>query len=255
MAVRLRVQAEVACRVEAAENPRCRPVTEGSAGPAHGAKPIPGPVKLVSKGRGVQPVCGRPARRNRETSNPAAAARRVTWDVTEHELPTAETLKRGNGLEPLDYSVIKTNGLPKELVNSHHVGSINLAEVIAWQAGTYGENGPATGADSWDVKRHRGKRSMFQQVNHALQAATMAPRCWLCSLGPWRPGKGLERARPFLAPARRPGPAVPRRGCWPARPRSTRQSRAVRPRARSGCCALGPRCELVRAGPSRDAPG
>ncbi len=101
-------------------------------------------------------------------------ARKVVWDVTQQELPTAETLKRENALEPLDYGVINTDGIPKELVNSHYVGFINFTKVIAWQVSTYGENGPKTWADFWDVKKFPGKRSLFQQVNYALEAATMA---------------------------------------------------------------------------------
>jgi putative spermidine/putrescine transport system substrate-binding protein len=101
-------------------------------------------------------------------------ARRVTWDVTEQELPTAETLKRENALEPIDYAVVSTDGIPRELVNSHYVGFINFTKVIAWQASTYGENGPRTWADFWDVRKFPGKRSLFQQVNYALEAATMA---------------------------------------------------------------------------------
>ena len=101
-------------------------------------------------------------------------ARRVTWDVTEQELPTAETLKRENSLEPIDYRIVSTDGIPKELVNSHYVGFINFTKVIAWQVSTYGDNGPKTWADFWDVAKFPGKRSLFQQVNYALEAATMA---------------------------------------------------------------------------------
>lgn len=101
-------------------------------------------------------------------------AGKVVWDVTEQELPTAETLKRENALEPLDYSVISTDGIPKELVNSHYIGFVNFTKVIAWQVSTYGENGPKTWADFWDIKKYPGKRSLFQQVNYALEAATMA---------------------------------------------------------------------------------
>ncbi len=101
-------------------------------------------------------------------------ARRVVWDVTEQELPTAETLKRESALEPLDYGVINTDGIPKELVSSHYVGFVNFTKVIAWQVSTYGDNGPKTWVDFWDVKKFPGKRSLFQQVNYALEAATMA---------------------------------------------------------------------------------
>ena len=101
-------------------------------------------------------------------------ARRVTWDVTEQELPTAETLKRENALEPLDYGVINTDGIPRALVNSHYVGFINFTRVIAWQVSTYGGNGPQTWADFWDVRRFPGKRSLYNRVNYNLEAATMS---------------------------------------------------------------------------------
>lgn len=101
-------------------------------------------------------------------------ARRVAWDVTEQELPTCETLKREGALEPLDYSVIRTEGIPKELINSHYVGFINFTKVIAYRKDKFGENGPKNWADFWDVKRFPGKRSMHGKVNYNLEAALMA---------------------------------------------------------------------------------
>ena len=101
-------------------------------------------------------------------------ARRVAWDVTEQELPTCETLKREGALEPLDYSVIRTEGIPKELINSHYVGFINFTKVIAYRKDKFGENGPKSWADFWDVKRFPGKRSMHGKVNYNLEAALMA---------------------------------------------------------------------------------
>ncbi|MFM8755658.1 MAG: ABC transporter substrate-binding protein [Limnohabitans sp.] len=101
-------------------------------------------------------------------------AGKVTWDVTEQELPTCETLKRDGMLEPLDYSVIKTEGIPKELINSHYVGFINFTKVIAYRQDKFGNNGPKTWADFWDVKKFPGKRSMHGKVNYNLEAALMA---------------------------------------------------------------------------------
>jgi putative spermidine/putrescine transport system substrate-binding protein len=101
-------------------------------------------------------------------------ARKVTWDVTEQEISTAETLKRENSLEQLDYAIINTDGIPKSLINSHYIGFVTFTLVIAWQNERYGDNGPKTWADFWNIKQFPGKRSMFQQVNYALEAATMA---------------------------------------------------------------------------------
>lgn len=101
-------------------------------------------------------------------------AGKVAWDVTEQELPTCETLKRDGMLEPLDYNIIKTDGIPKELINSHYVGFINFTKVIAYRTDKYGDNGPKTWADFWNVKKFPGKRSMHGKVNYNLEAALMA---------------------------------------------------------------------------------
>ena len=101
-------------------------------------------------------------------------AGKVAWDVTEQELPTCETLKRDGMLEPLDYSVIKTDGVPKELINSHYVGFINFTKVIAYRKDKFGDNGPKTWADFWDIKKFPGKRSMHGRVNYNLEAALLA---------------------------------------------------------------------------------
>ncbi len=101
-------------------------------------------------------------------------AGKVTWDVTEQELPTCETLKREGKLEPLDYGAIKTAGIPKSLINSHYIGFINFTKVIAYRKDKFGDNGPKTWADFWDVKKFPGKRGMHGKVNYNLEAALMA---------------------------------------------------------------------------------
>ncbi len=101
-------------------------------------------------------------------------ANSVAWDVTEQELPTCETLKREGSLEPLDYSIIDTTGIPPELVNSHYIGFINFTKVIAYRKDVYGDNGPKSWADFWDTEKFPGKRSMHGKVNYNLEAALMA---------------------------------------------------------------------------------
>ncbi len=101
-------------------------------------------------------------------------AGKIAWDVTEQELPTCETLKRDGMLEPIDYSVVRTDGIPKELISSHYVGFINFTKVIAYNKDRFGDNGPKTWADFWDVKKFPGKRAMHGKVNYNLEAALMA---------------------------------------------------------------------------------
>jgi len=98
----------------------------------------------------------------------------VSWDVTEQELSVCETLKQEDSLEPLDYSLINSAGIPPELVNSHYVGLLAFTKVISYRQDKFGDNGPQSWADFWDVKKFPGKRGMHGKVNYNLEAALMA---------------------------------------------------------------------------------
>ena len=98
----------------------------------------------------------------------------VAWDVTEQELSTFETLKQEGSLEPLDYSLIDTTGIPPELINSHYVGLLAFTKVIAYRTDKFGNSGPKSWADFWDVEKFPGKRGMHGKVNYNLEAALMA---------------------------------------------------------------------------------
>jgi putative spermidine/putrescine transport system substrate-binding protein len=98
----------------------------------------------------------------------------VAWDVTEQELSTCETLKQEGSLEPLDYNLIDTTGIPQELINSHYVGLLAFTKVIAYRKDAFGDNGPSNWAEFWDVEKFPGKRGMHGKVNYNLEAALMA---------------------------------------------------------------------------------
>jgi len=98
----------------------------------------------------------------------------VSWDVTEQELSVCETLKQEDSLEPLDYNLINSSGIPPELVNSHYVGLLAFTKVISYRQDKFGNNGPQSWADFWDVEKFPGKRGMHGKVNYNLEAALMA---------------------------------------------------------------------------------
>jgi putative spermidine/putrescine transport system substrate-binding protein len=98
----------------------------------------------------------------------------VSWDVTEQELSVCETLKQEDSLEPLDYNLINSSGIPPELVNSHYVGLLAFTKVISYRQDKFGNNGPQSWADFWDVDKFPGKRGMHGKVNYNLEAALMA---------------------------------------------------------------------------------
>ncbi len=98
----------------------------------------------------------------------------VAWDVTEQDLPSCETLSREGSLEPIDYSIVDTTGIPKELIHKNYIGFINFTKVIAYQKDKFGDNGPKSWADFFDLEKFPGKRSMHGKVNYNLEAALMA---------------------------------------------------------------------------------
>ena len=98
----------------------------------------------------------------------------VAWDVTEQDLPSCETLSREGSLEPIDYSIVDTTGIPKELIHDNYIGFINFTKVIAYRKAAFGDNGPSNWAEFWDLENFPGKRGMHGKVNYNLEAALMA---------------------------------------------------------------------------------
>jgi putative spermidine/putrescine transport system substrate-binding protein len=98
----------------------------------------------------------------------------VAWDVTEQDLPTCETLSREGSLEPIDYSIVDTTGIPKDLIHENYIGFINFTKVIAYQKDKFGDNGPKTWADFFNVEKFPGKRSMHGKVNYNLEVSLIA---------------------------------------------------------------------------------
>ena len=98
----------------------------------------------------------------------------VAWDVTEQDLPSCETLSREGSLEPIDYSIVDTTGIPKELIHENYIGFINFTKVIAYRKDAFGDNGPSNWAEFWDLENFPGKRGMHGKVNYNLEAALMA---------------------------------------------------------------------------------
>ncbi len=98
----------------------------------------------------------------------------VAWDVTEQDLPSCETLSREGSLEPIDYSIVDTTGIPKELIHDNYIGFINFTKVIAYRKDAFPDNAPKTWADFWDLEKFPGARGMHGKINYNLEAALMS---------------------------------------------------------------------------------
>jgi len=98
----------------------------------------------------------------------------VTLDIVASGSGSAARAGAEGLLEPLDYSVIDVSTFYPTLKSEFCVGGDVFSTVYAWNTATYGDAGPQSWADYWDVEKFPGKRAYRAQVAGALEPAIMA---------------------------------------------------------------------------------
>ena len=81
----------------------------------------------------------------------------VTWDIVASGSGSAARAGAEGILEKLDYKVIDTKDFLPNMATDYCVGGDVFSTVLAWNTKTFGENGPNTWADFWDVTKFPGK--------------------------------------------------------------------------------------------------
>jgi putative spermidine/putrescine transport system substrate-binding protein len=97
----------------------------------------------------------------------------TTWDVIALGGYSCEAAAQSGLLEKLDYNVIKTDGMRSDVVKPYYIGVDEFTMSIAYAKDKYGNNGPHSWADFWDVKKFPGSRAMLNKPNFSLER-----RCW-----------------------------------------------------------------------------
>ena len=77
-------------------------------------------------------------------------------------------------LEKLDYSVIDVSNHLPGMWSDYCAGADIFSVVAAWNTETYGENGPRSWADFYDVAKFPGSRAMRAKVDAQLETALLA---------------------------------------------------------------------------------
>ena len=77
-------------------------------------------------------------------------------------------------LEELDYSIIDVSDFYPTLYSKHCVGGDVFSTVYAWNTDTYGDAGPQSWADFFDVEKFPGKRGLRKSAKATLEMALMA---------------------------------------------------------------------------------
>jgi len=98
----------------------------------------------------------------------------VTLDIVASGSGSAARAAAEGLLEKLDYNVIDVSDFYPTLYTDYCVGGDVFSTVYAWNTGTFGENGPQSWADFWDVEKFPGTRAYRGKVSGALEPALMA---------------------------------------------------------------------------------
>ncbi len=101
-------------------------------------------------------------------------ANAVKWDVADLGGVSCARGAAEGLFTPLDYSVIKTDGIDKAMTAKDWIGVIYYSTVIAYSTQKYGQNGPQSWADFWDTKKFPGTRSLGRGAAETFEIALMA---------------------------------------------------------------------------------
>lgn len=98
----------------------------------------------------------------------------VTLDIVASGSGSAARAAAEGLLEKLDYDVIDVSTFYPGLYTDYCVGGDVFSTVYAWNTDTFGENGPQSWADFFDVEKFPGTRAYRGKVAGALAPAMMA---------------------------------------------------------------------------------
>lgn len=98
----------------------------------------------------------------------------VTWDIVDLGLTSCAAAQEEGLLEPLDYSIIPTEGMDDAAYDSHWIGTIYYSTVLGYSTAKYGDNPPKGWKDFWDVEAFPGARAMRNDPGATLEIALLA---------------------------------------------------------------------------------
>lgn len=96
------------------------------------------------------------------------------WDIAQLGAEECAAGAREGLFEPLDYSVIDTQGLPRNAYDKYWVAPNDYTVFMAWRRDHFGDHPPRSWADFWDTKRFPGARSLALHPSEMLEIALLA---------------------------------------------------------------------------------
>lgn len=120
----------------------------------------------------------------------------VLWDVVDLAIPDCAAGTAEGLFEPLDYTVINTDGIDPRFANKHWIaGPVSTGAYMAWRKGLFAEDPPKTYADFWNVKKYPGRRALYDAPQETLEVAQLADGITIDKLYPIDMDKALAKLR------------------------------------------------------------
>ena len=129
-------------------------------------------------------------------------ANSVLWDITELTIDGCAQGQTEGLFENLDYSVISKDGFDPAIVQPTYIGFNYYSNVIGWSTEKFGDAGPQSWADFWNVEKFPGRRSLRNDPAEVLEAALLADGVATDKLYPLdldRAFASLEKIKPHIS--------------------------------------------------------
>ncbi len=125
-----------------------------------------------------------------------------TWDCVTLTLSARDILVKQDMLEPLDWTLPDMNEIMKEARHTHWMGHDVYSSILAYRTDKYGNNGPQSWRDYFDVEKFPGRRAMRRSPIDTLETALLAdgvPADKLYPLDVDRAFKKLDQIKKHIA--------------------------------------------------------
>lgn len=123
------------------------------------------------------------------------------WDIVQLGAEECEAGAREKLFEPLDYSVIDTQGLPRNAYSDYWIAPNDYTIFMAWRRDRFGDHPPRNWADFWNVEKFPGARSLALHPSEMMEIALLADGVNADNLYPLdvpRAVRSMERIAPHI---------------------------------------------------------
>lgn len=96
-----------------------------------------------------------------------------TWDVVHLGADDCSVGGKEGLFEPIDYGVVKTEGLADKAHGEHWVGTNTYSVVLAWRTDVYTDKQPQNWKDFWNVEAFPGRRALSVYPQEMMEVALL----------------------------------------------------------------------------------